>query len=1067
MRVTYSLWVSLALFVTLTPLAAEAQDQIYLVERGANRIVQVAPDGTGLTEALSSLGDVIDVAIDATNGYIFWVEQSGALVQRANLDGTDVRTIASDQTNVETVAVDPAGGKVYWGGTAQLSRADLDGANAEILVTDTDLPGLSVFGMDLDPAGGKLYWGNPADATIRRVNLDGSGAIELLVRPVAGAFGVAYDPASEMVYGMDNGGSIIRADVSGALPAPATTLLSGFPASTLKDLVLDAPNNRFFFTVLDFGETPGTLAQANLDGTNLTTLVSDLASPWGLSLHSTPVVEPPSGTPDISVTPNSLRFPDTAVSESSAPQVVTITNTGTGRLDVSSITLNQSSGTSPGFQFDLSDCATPLAAEESCDLGVTFAPLSEGYNGGNFVVGTTTPFAAWKRTVYMGGTATPSTDVPMLSAPASLTFPDTPKLQTSPAQLLTLRNTGTQPLTVTSFELAWGNPSAFVVESETCTAAPLPPNATCTANLTFTPQYVGTNTASLRVVSNAANNPVQVALSSVGEDGPPLGRILTLAPQGGLYFPSTPVGESAQEFVYLRSEGSEDVTLTASNIAGADADVFSFNGTTCTATIASQTSCDIRIRFAPTEARYFTATLEITTPDGTETLRLGGSGTPNPALNPILTFDPALADVHFGTLEPGALVSQSYTVTNTGGGDAVISSVSLSGDLAFTLTQDCGTLAPTETCTITVMLDVPSSAPAWWYGAQLAVTASTQQVHYGAHFSAAVNAHNALSDSPMLTLKVDGVDAGGSIVFDGAGAETLVIANEGDASSRITLSGLTLQDWPYTFFIDGANTTCTPGLALAGGESCDVALTYTASPNAWQNGPGALRLNIDDDPWFAELALVPPSVPVIASVVSAVSMPLVAAPRTASLERVLTLTNPSSETVGLSTPRLAGAMPEAFELNSTCQGDLAAGTSCALALVYVPRLGVTSAQATVEIQVGDETHARSLTVRGTSQGAVSVASEDENELAMTARLETYPNPAQHRVTMQYVLPQMGVVRLSLYDVLGREVMVAVDGVKPAGTHAAPVSLVDLPPGTYIARLKTANASLTRMLTVRH
>ncbi|GAB5522092.1 MAG: hypothetical protein RhofKO_43430 [Rhodothermales bacterium] len=1063
-----------------------------------------------------SVSDVATLIIDQSDFFSNVAYQGGAILSTTPIFGVAV-THGSQAAKHTTVSSPTAHSELQLSNSTVRNNYTSDSgggvsvqsafgtAHAAIVntVVSGNESGLDGGGLLIDDDGGTTYatltntlvYGNTADDDGGGLHIDssGGGGIPVLSRTTSGngitvSGTVAVHIRNSIIWGNTAGDEAPQIDVEAELDLDYSLIeggcaaLNGSPLCGANNLDETGLSNADFFTdaasedftpaspstvLADAGDNTADL-DGPLDGIDtIADVPFDLAGNARIQnttidvgpYESTPVVVVTSD-PDISVSPSTLRFPDTAVSESSAPLTVTATNTGTGLLTISSITLNQNAGTSAGFQFDLTDCGMPLAANESCDIAVTFAPLSEGYNGGSFVVETGTVLPAWKRTVYMGGTGLPSTDVPILSAPASLSFPDTPKLQPSAAQALTLKNTGTQPLIITTFELAWGNSSAFVVTSETCTAAPIAPDATCTANLTFTPQYVGTNTASLRILSNAGNDPVQVALSGTGVDGPPLGRILTLSPQGGLYFPATPVGTTAQEFVILRSEGTEAVTLAGNAVTGSDADVFNIDGTTCTGTLASQTSCTITIGFTPTDDRYFTATLEVTTGDGTETLRLGGSGSPNAALDPALTFDPVLTDQHFGTREPGEQVQQDYIITNTGGSEAIISSATLAGDAAFTLTTDCGTLAPSATCTLSVTLDVPDTNPAWWYGTQLTLTANTQQVHYGAHFSAAVNANNVPPADPMLTLKVDGSEANGVIPFDGGGAKTLVLSNEGDASSSITLSSLTLQDWPFTFFIDGANTTCTAGLALAGGESCDIALTYTASAVAWQNGPGALRLHFDDDPWFAELSLVPPATPVLL----ASSSFLVAAPNTTSQARV-TINNPSAEAVALGMPTLAGAMPDAFKLTSACPATLAAGATCALSLDYMPGGDVTSAQAMLSVQVGDETRPRTLTLRGRATGATSVSTEETTELALTTRLNAYPNPAQHQVNLAYTLPDAGHVRLSLFDVLGREVAVSIDGVKAAGVHQAVVALHDLPTGTYIARLKTDRETQTRVLTV--
>ena len=57
------------------------------------------------------------------------------------------------------------------------------------------------------------------------------------------------------------------------------------------------------------------------------------------------------------------------------------------------------------------------------------------------------------------------------------------------------------------------------------------------------------------------------------------------------------------------------------------------------------------------------------------------------------------------------------------------------------------------------------------------------------------------------------------------------------------------------------------------------------------------------------------------------------------------------------------------------------------------------------------------------------------------------------------------MRLAVYDVLGREVAVLVDGAVAAGAHTATFDARSLPAGTYLCRLAADGAVQTRTLTV--
>jgi hypothetical protein len=87
-------------------------------------------------------------------------------------------------------------------------------------------------------------------------------------------------------------------------------------------------------------------------------------------------------------------------------------------------------------------------------------------------------------------------------------------------------------------------------------------------------------------------------------------------------------------------------------------------------------------------------------------------------------------------------------------------------------------------------------------------------------------------------------------------------------------------------------------------------------------------------------------------------------------------------------------------------------------------------------------------------GVVGVDVEGDPEVPAQVALEAnYPNPFNPQTTIGYVLPQASVVRLVVYDVLGREVTVLVDGTRPAGRQEVTFEAANLPSGVYLYQLQ--------------
>lgn len=94
--------------------------------------------------------------------------------------------------------------------------------------------------------------------------------------------------------------------------------------------------------------------------------------------------------------------------------------------------------------------------------------------------------------------------------------------------------------------------------------------------------------------------------------------------------------------------------------------------------------------------------------------------------------------------------------------------------------------------------------------------------------------------------------------------------------------------------------------------------------------------------------------------------------------------------------------------------------------------------------------------------AVSAAAEVSAAFALHAAA---PNPFTRQTTLRYDLPEASPVRLAVYDVLGREVVVLVDGAQEAGVHAAALDARGLPGGTYLVRLVVEERAFTRRVTL--
>lgn len=86
-------------------------------------------------------------------------------------------------------------------------------------------------------------------------------------------------------------------------------------------------------------------------------------------------------------------------------------------------------------------------------------------------------------------------------------------------------------------------------------------------------------------------------------------------------------------------------------------------------------------------------------------------------------------------------------------------------------------------------------------------------------------------------------------------------------------------------------------------------------------------------------------------------------------------------------------------------------------------------------------------------------------VAFTAMLNVAPNPARTSAVISFALAKEGQTELSMYSLLGEKLLTAVHAPMVRGVHNITLDVSMLPAGVYLCRLRTAEGSLCRRLTV--
>jgi|HubBroStandDraft_1064217.scaffolds.fasta_scaffold00048_33 subtilase family serine protease len=206
--------------------------------------------------------------------------------------------------------------------------------------------------------------------------------------------------------------------------------------------------------------------------------------------------------PTVAVTPTSLAFPNTAEGATSAKKPVTLKNTGTVTLDITSITTSgdfgQVASTKP--------CGSTLAAGKSCTIDVAFTPTQVGALSGTLTLTDNSPSSP--QTVALSGTGTAQATL----TPTSKMFPSEDVGVSSPAKVFTLANKQSVALT----SIAISTTGDFSVSTTTCTTS-LAAKSSCTISVVFTPTATGTRTGELKVSDSAVGSPQTSSLTGTGK----------------------------------------------------------------------------------------------------------------------------------------------------------------------------------------------------------------------------------------------------------------------------------------------------------------------------------------------------------------------------------------------------------------------------------------------------------------------------------------------------------------------------------------------------------------------
>ena len=224
-------------------------------------------------------------------------------------------------------------------------------------------------------------------------------------------------------------------------------------------------------------------------------------------------------TENLVVTTPTLAFGTYNDGTTSGVQAADVKSTGTAPVTISTYTFT---GTNAGdFTISSNECqynySSVLAQNTSCFVYVTFTPSATGVETATLNFNDNAPGSP--HTVFLTGYGQVLSTSLAVTTP-TLTFAAQNVNSTSGVQNAFVLNTGTGPVSFTSYTIAGTNPGDFAIGNNYCQinyGGQLPENISCYVQVSFKPTATGTRTATLQFSSNAVGSPQIVTLTGTGQ----------------------------------------------------------------------------------------------------------------------------------------------------------------------------------------------------------------------------------------------------------------------------------------------------------------------------------------------------------------------------------------------------------------------------------------------------------------------------------------------------------------------------------------------------------------------
>ena len=380
-------------------------------------------------------------------------------------------------------------------------------------------------------------------------------------------------------------------------------------------------------------------------------------------------------SPEIDVKPASHNFGDVRV-DSTQEITFAIFNFGPAPLVVDSVFLQACENYSivdGGGTFSLN-------SSESHAIRVSFTPNSQGVTTDTLRIANNDPDELLKAVPLSGRGVVPDISV----NPASFDFGNVP-VGSEVIQNMTVVNEGTANLIVNATLLVGSG--TFQIDAGEGPFT-LGPSGEHDIVIRFIPVSSGLHNVSLKIESNDPDeNPKHVAITGIGTRPE-----IDVVPES-INFGVMPVGSSKIELLTVSNNGTSELNITNTTIAGAEDFTIVSEGVSFS--LAPSESRELGIEFRPSSDGEKQGILRLESNDADENpkdIPLSGGG-----IHPDIRVTPS--SINFGDVPVASTQTQGFVITNEGVADLIIGSTAVSGTGDFEIASGGGsfTLASSET----------------------------------------------------------------------------------------------------------------------------------------------------------------------------------------------------------------------------------------------------------------------------------------------------------------------------------------------------------------------------------